>query len=264
MINIENDFIKVSVNKLEWDTAHFGMPMASMEIEVKKEIESYESINRTIQEALQAAKDNGIKHVTLKLNPGLKKVIHVCQENGFRLMDTRIEYIFDYGRTEIKEINDKCTLRTAGKEEMETLIDISKESFKNYIDRFHSDENIDNAKADELYELWVKNSYSGYAQLVYAAEVDGKIVGFSTFKDFVEKDKKGNNIGEIVLSAVSEAARGKGVYTSMINYGVKLGKGKMDYLLVKTQIDNLAVQKAWASLGFKPYKNEYIFHLFNK
>lgn len=262
MINLENEFIKISIKKLEWDTAHFGISMASMEVKLRKEIESYKNICKDINKSIILAKDNGIQHITLMIDPSLNKVIHSCEANGFKLMDTRVQYIFDYNKAVIKKVSDKCKLRAATKEDKEAVINIAKESFTNYSSRFKTDENIDNKKADEMYLIWVENSFNGYADIIYVAEDHGKIVGFATFKEFVEDDETGHRIGEIVLTAVAPEARGKGIYTSMINYGVKLGKGKMDYLLMKTQIDNFGSRKTWESANFKSYKNQYIFHLF--
>jgi ribosomal protein S18 acetylase RimI-like enzyme len=260
MIKLDNNFITVEIEKLDWDTNHFGIVMASMTIRQKEKIHSKSDIDSLICEAMDMAHKEGIEHVTVKLASDSKKLIHSCEDRGFRLMDTRVEFIFDYKDTKIIDIKNQCIIREGKAEDEEKLVSISIESFSNYIDRFHSDEKIDNVKADKLYELWVRNSYKGYADSIIIAEVEGEIVGFSTFKEFVSQTDSGEKIGEIVLSAVSKKARGKGVYTSMINEGVKMGLRRMNYLLVKTQIDNIAVQKAWASLGFKPYRSEYIFH----
>lgn len=260
MIKLENKTISVDIENLDWDTRHFGIRMGSMTIHQKENINSKSEIDGLIGKAMEIAYNEGIIHISIRLDPDKKRLIHACEDKGFRLMDTRIEFIFDYNSTVISEIKNQCVLREGKAEDEEKLVSIAIESFSNYIDRFHSDEKIDNAMADKLYELWVRNSYRGYADSIIVSEVHGEIVGFSTFKEFVGQTGKGEKIGEIVLSAVSKKARGKGIYTSMINEGVKRGVGKMDYLLVKTQIDNMAVQKAWASLGFKPYRSEYIFH----
>ncbi|MDF2673279.1 MAG: hypothetical protein K0R09_1544 [Clostridiales bacterium] len=260
MIKLENNFIVVQIEKLDWDTNHFGIVMGNMTIHQKEQPPSRSDIDSLIGEAMNRANKEGIEHISIRLEPDSKKLIHACEDRGFRLMDTRIEFIFDYKATKLKEVKNQCILREGRAEDEEKLVSISIESFSNYIDRFHSDEKIDNAKADKLYELWVRNSYKGYADSIIVAEIEGEPVGFSTFKEFVSQTDKGEKMGEIVLSAVSQSARGKGVYTSMICQGVRMGSGRMDYLLVKTQIDNRAVQKAWASLGFKPYRSEYIFH----
>lgn len=260
MILLENDSIVINIGRLDWDTRHFGIVMGSMEIGEKQQNYSKGNVEALLVEALEMANQEGLEHLSARLEPNRKKIIHACEDRGFRLMDTRIEFIFDYRASDIKEINNQCILREGRAEDEEKLVRISLESFSNYIDRFHSDEKIDNNKADKLYELWVRNSYRGYADSIIVAESEDDIVGFSTFKEHAGETDSGEKIGEIVLSAVSKKARGKGVYTSMINEGVRIGKGKINYLLVKTQIDNTAVQKAWASLGFKPYKSEYIFH----
>ena len=65
----------------------------------------------------------------------------------------------------------------------------------------------------------------------------------------------------LVLSAVSDKYRGIGVYTSMIHEGISWmlrEHGDLMGVIVGTQLDTLAVQKAWIKLGFTVYGSSYV------
>ena len=66
-----------------------------------------------------------------------------------------------------------------------------------------------------------------------------------------------------MLSAVSDKYRGIGVYTSMIYEGISWmirEHGNLKGVIVGTQLDTIAVQKAWIKLGFTVYDSFYVLH----
>ena len=136
---------------------------------------------------------------------------------------------------------------------------IAKGSFEK--DRFHSDRHLNRNLCDKYYEKWIENSYNGFAERVIVAEYCNDAVGFTTAKTY-----KNDIFGHLVLSAVSNNYRGLGFYTSMIHEGVSWIFQKHDDLIgiiVGTQLDNLAVQKAWINLGFTVYSSKYVLHKYN-
>lgn len=201
----------------------------------------------------QAEKD-GYQHLTVRIPSADKKTLNTILKCGYILADTLIEYFFDMRKAVLPHIDYKCLLRDAEEKDLATLIKIAGESYK--IDRFHSDEHLDNRLCDKYYEKWIENSFYGFADKVIVAEYQGIPVGYTTGKVYSDSD-----IGHLVLSAVSESARGLGVYTSMIHDGIswiKREHGDLRGVLVGTQLDNLAVQKAWIKLGFTVYGSTYV------
>lgn len=168
-------------------------------------------------------------------------------------MDTLIEYYFDFNHAKLPSIEHKCILRDACQEDLKILKHIAKVSFS--ADRFHSDKNLDNSLCDKYYEQWVENSFYGFADKVIVAEYQGEPVGFTTGKVY-----QGNPVGRLVLSAVSDSSRGLGIYTSMIHEGVSWllkNDSTLEGVMVGTQIETLAVQKAWIKLGFTVFDSFY-------
>lgn len=206
-----------------------------------------------IQELLDTAKKDAYKHLTVKIATEKKEIANNFLQKGFAITDTLVEYIFDFKKCKLPCMEHKVIIRDFREQDIRKLMDISRTAFT--YDRFHSDKKLDNKLCDKYYEQWIYNSCNGFADKVLVAEYNGEPVGFTTGKIY-ESDK----LGHLVLSAVSDTCRGLGIYTSMIYEGVKWlsGHDGLDGLLVGTQINNLAVQKAWIKLGFTVYSSEYV------
>lgn len=208
----------------------------------------YESVSKTDME--KTIDFEGFEHLTIKIPSSDKATTNYFLQNGFRLSDTLVRYVLDLKDYQPKEFLDRCNVRKALKSDVNSLAKLAKSSFK--IDRFHSDPTLDDEDCDTYYEQWVKNSCQGFADVVLVAEYQGKPVGFTTGKIY-PKD------AVLVLSAVDTKARGLGIYTTMIKAGIGWAlKSKKSTLIVGTQIDNIAVQKAWIKLGFTVYDSQYV------
>ncbi len=198
------------------------------------------------------------QHLTVKIPAQQKQILNEVLKAGFMLMDTLTEYIFVVKRAQLPQIQHKCRLRNCRNEDLKRLKDIASSSFKR--DRFHSDPYLNNELCDLYYKKWIENSYNGFAEKVIVAEYNGEPVGFTTGKTYLNEP-----YGHLVLSAVSEKYRGIGVYTSMIYEGIVwmlTEHPEIEGIVVGTQLDNLAVQKAWIRLGFTVYRSSYVLHIY--
>jgi len=257
----------VTFSKLDWDSTHFGIPMAIIsDVIISEEVSNLrETKKRTITLALSELQKRGIRHVSTKVDIYDIATAQALEMAGFRLMDTTVIYGFDFRKSKIPKFEDQCTLRLAKSEDENALIGVAKISFsKTRIsdDRFHADPDLSQEKSDALYVEWIRNSIRGeIADAIIVAEMGGKPVGFTTIENFrVKTDQVGVNIGALILSAVIPEARGRGVYTSMIRKGLEYLKPMVDIAELGTQITNFPVQKAWSTLGFKLTSGAYAFH----
>lgn len=213
-----------------------------------------DDFEKKLTSLLVEAKESEYSHLTIKIDSNEKGIFNTAVKHGFVLADTLVEYVFVFNKSILPNIKHKCILRDCEMSDLKILKEIAYDSFK--IDRFHTDESLDNALCDEYYSKWIENSYNGFAQKVIVAEFNGEVVGFTTGKVY-DDDK----YGHLVLSAVSDRARGLGIYTSMIHKGVQWMMDEhpeVNGLIVGTQINNLAVQKAWINLGFTVYSSTYV------
>ncbi len=234
--------------KDQFNTEIFRIGMGNLFLE-----EGETSNPRSIMQIEQNAKEQKISHITIKIPTKNKRTLNTFLHSGYQLTDTLVEYFFDV-KKELPSVEHRCILRDAVKEDLDTLKLIARESFK--IDRFHSDEHLSNELCDKYYEKWIENSFYGYAEKIIVAEHNGQVTGFTTGKTYSDSD-----IGHLVLSAVSSTSRGHGIYTSMIHEGISWIQKEhceMKGVIVGTQLDNLAVQKAWIRLGFTIYSSMYV------
>lgn len=194
-------------------------------------------------------------HLSIKLDCSELELCNYLLSKGFYIVDTLVSYVFDYEKNKIPEIsyNQDIQINDVEREDISLISDIAYHSFFN--DRFHNDPYLDKEKCNEYYETWIRNSCNGFADMVLVGkDRENHILGFGTGKYYDE------NHSALVLNAVTEYARGKGVYTAMIFEAMKRFKGKSRHLTLGTQINNYAVQKAWNKLGFKIYESKYVLH----
>lgn len=207
-----------------------------------------------VSNIIDLAFKNDINHLSVKISTSNKTLLHKFEENGFKLMDTLVTYRFEYSKKVLINMEHQCILRDAQKDDLKTMMDFAGNSFK--IDRFHSDPSLDKSAADRYYSKWIENSVNGLSDRVIVAEINNEVVGFTTCK----LPSYQSQVGRMILSAVSEKSRGKGIYTSMIHEGLMWMKDKCNYLEVGTQIDNYPVQKTWVNLGMFLVESFYVLH----
>ena len=229
----------------------FGIKMGNI-ILTKDELENGQ-IN--VRDLINHGRKEGFQHISVKIPTPYKAVFNQFTGNGFYLTDTLLEYVYYFDGRKMPQIVHKTLLRDFKDSDIEGLMRIAKGSFD--YDRYHSDPTLDNALCDKYYEQWIYNSCHGFADKVIVSEYNGEVVGFTTGKANHQEE-----LGHLVLSAVSNKYRGLGIYTSMIYEGVKwLEKEGFKGLIVGTQINNMAVQKAWIKLGFTVLDSEYVLQL---
>jgi len=255
-IQIESNGLVVSLSVDSFNSEHFGLKMGN--ISLKGNINNVKNIEIKclLDDLLEQAKLNKFEHLTYKVNTNDKVLVKELGEKNFFLADTLLTYVFDFEKQKLNEVITKVEIGNCKNEDIQILKEISKNSFK--IDRFHSDNSLDANLSDAYYEKWFENSAHGLADRVIVAYLNDKPIGYTTCKIYPDDE-----YGWLVLSAVSSDARGLGVYTSMIHEGVQWiesnGKG-LNGVKLGTQINNIAVQKAWIKLGFTVLDSHYIFH----
>ena len=141
---------------------------------------------------------------------------------------------------------------------------LAREAYTDIPDRFHSDPHLTAERCDELYAEWIRNSCSGQlADHIVVAELNGRPAAYTTLK--LEGNHNGlSNVrtGGLILSATAPWAEGKGLYTSMINGGLKWFDAQgVEVSHLGTQVNNYPVQRAWARLGFRLAKSGPSMHL---
>jgi len=192
----------------------------------------------------------GIKYLIISINANISIAslfLNLLIKNSFYFINTLITFKMekgDYGRVKLSEPKDnKVKVREIGKEDIGEIIEIAKNSYK--IDRFHLDPNLDKNKCNLLYEQSAINSISnGYADIVFVAEYNNKIVGYFSAKKHVNQ-VLGINFGIGLVSAVSENVRNMGVFSLMNNHILEWCYYNTDITELGTYITNIPVHRTF-------------------
>ncbi|MEM7721506.1 MAG: GNAT family N-acetyltransferase [Pseudomonadota bacterium] len=199
----------------------------------------------------------GVEMLTARISTGDLARVQELEANGFRLMDTLVWYQRDLDDIPAPKVVPGETIREAKPDDAEVIGRVAEAGFRGYFGHYHSDPRLSDEAADAAYVDWALRSAraAGPDAPVLLVEADGEAAGFLTFV------LKAENIGELVLSAIRPDLQGGGLYGRIIDHGLALLKQRgCRAAQVSTQINNVAVQRAWARRGFRMAWSVYTFH----
>jgi dTDP-4-amino-4,6-dideoxy-D-galactose acyltransferase len=124
--------------------------------------------------------------------------------------------------------------------------------------RFYADSHFDSARCDRLYEVWIENSYAGYADAVLVAEgVTGRPAGYVTCHKSDATPR-----GHIGLLAVSKEAQGRGVGKALMRAALAwFAAHDVSTMSVATQLRNLPALRFYGRSNLLISRAEFWFHL---
>ncbi|MHA1568519.1 MAG: hypothetical protein ACTSXZ_03540 [Alphaproteobacteria bacterium] len=247
--------------KLSFDTEHFGVPMGRVgPFHLAKEMTSREG-KELVDACLVHLIGLGCRFVDCRVPTADLMAARSLERSGFYLGDTQVDYAFRVQAAMLPSMRHRVQLRNVEPADEKALLDLTRETFTGYIDRFHKDPFFDNEKATEMYVKWLENSLGGLADHITVAQAGKRIGGFLTFQIKHEQNKiVKTRFAEGVLAGVAPWTRGKGVYTSILADAMYWFANNCDIGTVVTQVDNTAVQAAWSRLGYRLVQGRYTFH----
>jgi hypothetical protein len=194
--------------------------------------------------------------------------IHALERRGFLLMDTLVDYDFDFRRNELpvsSPLPPDVQVRLATRRDVEGLIEVSRRAFPAHSGRFHSDERIPLSSAVRIYEEWIRSCVEGWADWVLAAECRGAIVGYSAWKKPSEIERRcGLALGHLSIGASVPEHGGRGLFHALTLEGMRLLAGHAQRLECPTHATNVPVQRAFTSLGWRVADARHGFHRWSK
>lgn len=237
------------IEKVEWDSKFFNLNIYRTFLEKidQEQMEKINNIKKTICIDLLYHFQNSI----------YIKNVQSLELNKFYLTQQKIELILDlldYEKNISDVENDNVNLFDDHKCNSEDLCKISKQICVN--SRFYNDKHFSKSKVEELYKIWVYNSYyEKFADKIYIYNKDKDIYGFCIVQ--IEN----NNIVRISLIGVDQTRERKGIGSTILK------KVLIDYkekgykkCLVATQANNVNALNFYIKHNFKFYKSELVFH----
>lgn len=240
-----------------FNSEHFGLRMGELRMHAAARQADKQEIKRAVSAEVENVRQEGLQHLTCRVDTSEKFLAAVLTENGFQIVDTLVTYCFWFGKNRLSEVECRCILTDCREEDMMPLRKIARSSFK--VDRFHSDPALSNELCDAYYEKWFMNSCGGFADKVLIARFDSVPVGFAT-----GKHSEGDPFVHMGLIAVSKEARGlgagSGLEMGILHWAAEVAAAEPEIkgFLHGTQINNTAMQRILVRMGFVPYTSQYV------
>ena len=235
----------IELNALE--TARFGIIAARVT-----------DAHATPSEIDAASKEKGVQMLTVRIAVSDLTRVHAFEAAGYQLMDTLVYYGRSVDDLPIRRTNPQgISCREGLRQDADAVARVARAGFTGYMGHYHSDPRLDPLAADAAYVEWAKNSivHASPAAPVLVAESDEGIAGFLTLR------RNSEDQVEIILNAVHPDYQGHGVYAALVAYALNHAHSKGALrMIVSTQINNYAVQRAWSRLEFMHERSLYTFH----
>ncbi|MEI8080807.1 MAG: hypothetical protein WCI74_03075, partial [Actinomycetes bacterium] len=137
--------------------------------------------------------------------------------------------------------------------------------FDGYPNHYSYDPVLGDADVAASYARWTGRLLRAEENLTLLAQTDGNLAGVTLCA------LSGRDV-EVVLAGILPEHRRSGFYGALLASVAKAattqgqdsnGPGPVDRLVISTQLDNIAVQRAWARLGLQPLTSFETVHLVN-
>lgn len=250
----------ISLARLEWDTAHFGIEMALLDhLMARGTYEQRIAVHQDLLERmLQLCKEWGVEHVSCKVDTGDIACIHALEINGFRNMGTMVTHLFDKRKQRIPQAKNLCTIRLLEDQDRPAVLDIARHAFS--LDRFHADPYIPKERSDALYIVWAQKVCDGaMADEVLVAERRGHVVGFLGYRYDKELEKI-TGVRRVGSGLGAVSPQGRGAYMALVAAALQRMVPKSDIIDVETQINNYPSLRIEHRLGFELVRSRHAFH----
>jgi dTDP-4-amino-4,6-dideoxy-D-galactose acyltransferase len=237
---------------LDWDTAHFEIPVAR--------IPSPSLSDDELDQALQQAQESGVELVYWATHSERKVPASLLHRHGGNLVDRKAVFrarLADLPAPQfIPGRDDVVILETAPGPASEALLALAVEAGR--FSRFHVDPNIPCGKFDALYRIWMERSMrrelADVVLVACRAADPRKPLGMITLSM-----KRGESMTGLI--AVHGAARGRGIGTRLIAAAnqIRRQRGVIE-LSVVTQLANEPACRLYQRAGYRLAEVSHFYH----
>lgn len=189
----------------------------------------------------------------------------VLQNNGYQIYATNTTHTFNLRKMPDFQMSDALLMRFMRPSEVSAVMASASAAFSDYRSHYHFDPKLFPGPCTETYIKFVQRSIEAGDPIALAVLKNSPdiIFGFLTFNWYSEVNEffGRKRIGEIEIGGVIPDGRGKGVYDTMMKFGVNwYADNGADLLVVNANIGNIATQRCWAKMGFSLRRYQYRFH----
>jgi ribosomal protein S18 acetylase RimI-like enzyme len=252
---------------LSWESPLLGKSMwAIKHISVVSRADDASSVAASlVAELLRRLADRDADFLLCRAVPSDTAIIHALESNGFLLMDTLLNFLFDCrGRGSSchpQKVPEGFELRPATASDIEPLAEVARSSFARHFGRFHADPRIGHADAARIYQEWIRSCANGWADWIVVAMHGDRIAGYSAWKKPSPLDERhAIRIGHYSIGAVHPDFFGRGLFNALTHAGMEQLRSSSDWIEAPTHIDNYPVQRGFLRLGWRMTGAQHSFH----
>ena len=249
-----------------WDTKVIGEPVAVIRHLIGTGEDDAHVLGQLLDRVLRHATQRGVHLVTSKVQPLQIAAIHSLERHGFLLMDTLLDFLFDYSRTPFDKISpppraDELNVRLADPEDFPELLALTEAAFAKHFGRYNSDPRMPAGTGTKVYQQWVRSSFNGAADWILIAEVNDQIAGYSMWKKASPLEVKHSlDIARCTLAAIHPEFFGRGLYTTLTFEGMRIAQQFANHLDGPAHASHYPVHRAMLKLGWKLAGVRHSFH----
>jgi hypothetical protein len=249
-----------------WDTKVVGEPVAVIKYFVGAGADDSRVLDELLDEVLRRTANRGIHLLTCKVQPVQFAAIHALERHGFLLMDTLLDFFFDFSRAPFEKISPPQRLnglhvRLANPEDLPELLALTETAFAKHFGRYNSDPKMPAGTGTKVYQEWVRSSFTGAADWILIAEVNDQIAGYSVWKKASALEVKHSfDIARCTLAGIHPEFFGRGLYTTLTFEGMRIAHEFANHLDGPAHVSHYPVRRAMLKLGWKIAAARHSFH----
>ena len=245
---------------LSWDSLHFGIEMASLNLFLSDSVSQSEG-GALVAAVMNDARKLGFKHLCANVDADDYVSFNSLIVSGFQLMDAKRTFVSrprDTVEIDFPKLFEPREYRNADRNEIISLIERT-----GFESRFSRDPAISDEKSRLLYVKWAEQLFDAPENklLIYVVErKERKILAASG--GFEVEIKAGDQEKKILTDGIFACKpRASGSYLSMMRRFILEGR-RRGYALVETKVslNNRAVNKALAYIGGDAVSCHYALH----
>jgi ribosomal protein S18 acetylase RimI-like enzyme len=249
-----------------WDTKVIGEPVAVIKYLIGTGEDDPRVLNQLLDEVVRHAATRGIHLLTCKVQPLQFAAIHSLERHGFLLMDTLLDFFFDFSRTPFDKISlperlDGLHVRLANSDDLPELLTLTETAFAKHFGRYNADPKMPAGTGTKVYQEWVRSSFRGAADWILIAEINNQIAGYSVWKkESPLEEKHSFDIAHCTLAGIHPEFFGRGLYTTLTFEAMRRAQEFASHLDGPAHISHYPVHRAMLKLGWKIAGVRHSFH----
>jgi len=250
-----------------WDTKVVGRRLGVIKhLTQADSVRDSEVLDNLLDEVVRHAVSRGTECLICKVQALHCAGIHALERQGFFLMDTLLDFLFDSSRTPLKSISVPKRLnglltRVAKPEDLPEVLTLNEKAFARHFGRYHSDPKMPPGTGAKVYDQWVRSSFEGWADWILVAEVDHRIAGYAVWKKASALEAKHSvDIAHCNLAGIHPDFFGQGLFTTLILEGMRMAQSFSKHFDGPAHVSNYPVHRAWLKLGWQITGVRHSFH----